>query len=498
MEIFRKTSCKKMEEEAIESFKIPSIVLMENAGERIANYIKNEGEKFVIIAGVGNNGGDGLVISRKLILSNKKVHIFIVGNLDKCSSEFKINLDILINMKVDICHLKSEEDLLNLNRLIERDTLIIDALFGIGLNRNIDGIYKKVISIINKSEKVFSIDIPSGMDSDTGKALGICVKAYKTFTIECIKRGFIHNEGVINVGEINVINIDIPKELKEKNSEKVYILPREAYIDKIKKRDKLGHKGDFGKVGIIGGSKDFVGAVYIASEAAIRTGSGLVTLITNKDIASILKCRVIEAMVKEYESTYEISGLDKFDVIACGPGLGRSNEAKEVLYKSIKETKCPLVIDADGLNILSENKDILNYIKNRSILTPHLGEMSRLIGKDIKSIEDNKIEISKKFAKENNVILLLKGYNTIITDGEYVYINKTGSSKMASGGMGDCLTGIIASLIGQGLSLIDSALLGAYIHGYSSDFIGKKMYSVSARDIINILPKIIEDLLCEN
>lgn len=498
MEIFSRNSCKIMDREAIQKLKIPSIVLMENAGERITNYIKSEGDSFVIVAGVGNNGGDGLVIGRKLILSNKKVHIFIVGNLDKCSSEFKINLDILINMKVKIKNLKSEEELGDLNKVINKDTLVVDALFGIGLNRNVEGLYKKVITIVNKSNKVLAIDIPSGMDADTGKELGICIKAYKTFTIETLKRGFVYNEGVIKIGEVSVINIDIPKEIKDKNSDKVYILPREAYIDKIKKRDKLGHKGDFGKVGIIGGSKDFVGAVYIASESAIKAGSGLVTLIVDKDIASILRCKIIEAMVKEYESTYEISGLDKFDVIACGPGLGKSNEAKEMLYKVIKETESPLVIDADGLNILSENKELFKYIKGRAILTPHLGEMSRLIGKDIETIEENKIEISKKFARENKVILLLKGFNTIITDGEYVYINKTGSSKIASGGMGDCLTGIITSLVGQGLSILDSALLGAYIHGYSGDILGRKMYSVSARDIINGLPKIIEDLLCEN
>ncbi len=203
-------------------------------------------------------------------------------------------------------------------------------------------------------------------------------------------------------------------------------------------------------------------------------------------------------MIKSYDNICEINDLKKFNVIAIGPGMGTDGEAIEVFDKVIKNTESPLVIDADGLNILSEKNEYFNYIKGRAIITPHLGEMSRLVGKSIEEIEENKIEISKKFAKEKKIVLLLKGYNTIITDGEEVIINNTGNSKMASGGMGDCLTGIITSFIGQGLSIKDAAVLGAYVHGYAGDCLGKRLNSVNARDIINNLPKIIEDLLCEN
>ena len=498
MEVLSREGLKKIDNIAINDFKIPSILLMENAGERIKNEIANEGESFVIVCGIGNNGGDGLVVARKLILLHKNVHIFIIGNTEKGTEDFKLNFKILLNMKVQINNIKTDIDLNELKNIVKKDTIILDALFGIGLSRKIEGIYIQVIECINKSKRVISIDVPSGMDSNTGKALGYCVKAYKTITIEAIKRGFIYTESIDNLGEISVVNIDIPKEIKDNLSEKVYILPKEVYINKMPRRKKTSHKGDFGKVAIIGGSDNFVGAVYISSEAAIKAGSGLVTLIVNNKIANILKCKIIEAMVKGYDNTYEISELEKFNAIAIGPGMGISKEAIDVFEKVIKSTKCPLVIDADGLNILSKNKEYFNDIKGRAVITPHLGEMSRLIGKTIEEIEMDKIEISKKFAKEKEVIVLLKGYNTIITDGEEVIINRTGNSKMASGGMGDCLTGIITSFIGQGLSIKDSSILSAYIHGHIGDCLGKKLNSVSARDIIDNLPKKIEELLCEN
>lgn len=498
MEVLSREGLKKIDNIAVNDFKIPSILLMENAGERIKNKIINEGETFIIVCGIGNNGGDGLVIARKLILLHKNVHIFIIGNTEKGTEDFKLNLKILLNMKAEINSIKNESDLNILKNIIKKDTVILDALFGIGLSRKIEGIYTLVIECMNRSKRIISIDVPSGVDCNTGEILGCCVKAYKTITVEAMKRGFIYTESIEVLGDVSVVEIDIPKEIKAKLSEKVYILPKEVYIKKMPKRKKTSHKGDFGKVAIIGGSENFVGAVYISSEAAIRAGSGLVTLIVNNKIANILRCKVIEAMVKGYDNTYEISELERFNAIAIGPGMGTSKEATDVFEKVIKNTKCPLVIDADGLNILSKNKEYFNYIKGRAVITPHLGEMSRLIGKTIEEIELDKIEISKKFAKEKEVVVLLKGYNTIITDGEEVIINRTGNSKMASGGMGDCLTGIITSFIGQGLTIKESSILSAYIHGYIGDYLGRKLNSVNARDIIDNLPKIIEELLCEN
>ncbi|WP_297637816.1 NAD(P)H-hydrate epimerase [uncultured Clostridium sp.] len=259
MEVLSKEALKEMDNKAINDFGIPSIVLMENAGEKIKNKVINEGETFIIICGTGNNGGDGLVVGRKLILENKKVHIFVVGNMEKGTKDFKVNLKILLNMKTNINNIENNLDLNKLKSIVEKDNVIIDALFGIGLNRKLEGIYNDIIEFINSNEKVISIDIPSGMEANKGVVLGSCVKATKTITLEAIKRGFIYIKNIENLGELSVINIDIPKEIKKRVSEKVHILPKEVYKNKIPKRNKGSHKGDFGKVAIVGGSESFVG-----------------------------------------------------------------------------------------------------------------------------------------------------------------------------------------------------------------------------------------------
>ena len=202
-------------------------------------------------------------------------------------------------------------------------------------------------------------------------------------------------------------------------------------------------------------------------------------------------------MIQEYSSFQDIESLKGFDVIACGPGLGKSENSKVILKKVIEKTNCKLVLDADALNIISENKELIIGLKGRTVITPHSGEMARLVGKSISEVEADRIGVAKEFAKKNNIIVLLKGYNTVITDGEAVFINKTGNSKMASGGMGDCLTGIIASFIGQKNNIMEAILLGAYVHGYIGDELSKSNYIVNARDIIECLPKTIEKL-CEN
>ncbi len=375
---------------------------------------------------------------------------------------------------------------------------IVDSIFGIGLNRNISGIHKDIIEIINKYSKfTVAIDIPSGMDSDTGEELGKAIKADITCTVEVMKKGFMSTKAIELTGDIKIVNIDIPEHIKKQNSERTYILSKDKYKRMIPIRKKTGHKGNYGKILIVAGSKKYCGAAFITTEACVRTGSGLVTLLTHKDVSSALKCRFTEAMIQEYSSYEDVDTIDGFDVIACGPGFSKAEDSKVILKRIIEETDCKLVLDADALNIISENKNLIKGLKGRTVITPHPGEMARLTDKIISEVEKDRIDITKKFAKANNIIVLLKGYNTVITDGTDVFINITGNSKMASGGMGDCLTGIIASLIGQNLNIIEGTLLGSYIHGYIGDELSRTRYSVNARDIIEELPKTIEKL-CEN
>ncbi|MDQ0150764.1 NAD(P)H-hydrate dehydratase [Eubacterium multiforme] len=498
MEILSRIGCKNIDNYTINNIGIPSIVLMENAANGIVEIIKNLGNKVIVFCGTGNNGGDGLAVARKLWLLKKDVEVILVGNIKKLSEETKINLNIINSLNIPVFNIENTEDIKpSIIEKVSKGDYIIDSIFGIGLNREIKGIYKEVINLINKySNYIVSIDIPSGLDSDTGEVLGICIKANITCSVEVIKKGFISNKAVEFVGEIKVVNIDIPDFVKKENSEKTYILSNNRYKAMIPIRDKRGHKGNYGKVLIVAGSEKYCGAAFITTEACVRTGSGLVTLLTHKDAGEALKGRLTEAMIQEYLSYKDIKSLTNFDIIACGPGFSLSENSKIILKKIVDETSCNLVLDADALNIISENKELLNELKGRTIITPHPGEMARLIGSTISYVESNRIDVAKKFAKENNIIVLLKGYNTVITDGEKVFINPTGNSKMASGGMGDCLTGIITSFVGQGLSLLQGTLLGAYVHGFIGDELSKERYIVNARDIINELPKTIEKL-CE-
>ena len=275
----------------------------------------------------------------------------------------------------------------------------------------------------------------------------------------------------------------------------MYLLEEEDYKNLVPVRRITGHKGDYGKVLILAGSSGFTGAAYIVAEAAVRTGSGLTTLLIEDSLQNIFSGRLIEQMTLRYSETDRIEQLLKgIDVLICGPGLSKNKENVEMLEKCIKESSCYVVADADALNIISENESLLQYLKGRAVFTPHPGEMARLVNKSIRDIEDNRIEESRRYAEKNHIVVLLKGYNTVITDGEKTIINTTGSSKMASGGMGDCLSGIIGSLVGQRKDLLNSAVLGAYIHGKSGDKLGEKRFSVNARDIIEIIPSVMEDL----
>lgn len=499
MEILSRDNCRKIDNETINKVGIPSIVLMENAANGITNIIKDIGNKIVIFCGVGNNGGDGLAVARKLHLLNKDVELVLVGDIKKISNDCNLNLEIVKNLNIPIINIDIEENIKNtlIEKVIQAD-YIVDSIFGIGLNRNISGIHKDIIEIINKYSKfTVAIDIPSGMDSDTGEELGKAIKADITCTVEVMKKGFMSTKAIELTGDIKIVNIDIPEHIKKQNSERTYILSKDKYKKMIPIRKKTGHKGNYGKILIVAGSEKYCGAAFITTEACVRTGSGLVTLLTHKDVSSALKGRFTEAMIQEYSSYEDVDTLEGFDVIACGPGFSKAEDSKVILKRIIEETDYKLVLDADALNIISENKNLIKGLKGRTVITPHPGEMARLTDKTISEIEKDRIAITKEFAKANNIIVLLKGYNTVITDGTDVFINTTGNSKMASGGMGDCLTGIIASLIGQNLNIIEGTLLGAYIHGYIGDELSRTRYSINARDIIEELPKTIEKL-CEN
>lgn len=480
----------------INNFKIPSMVLMENAALKIIKNIDFERFKsFTIVCGTGNNGGDGLAVARHLFSMGMKVNVFIIGE-HTMSNDCLANNNILKNMGIFINHITKTEDIEKLKEDLNKNDMTIDAIFGIGLKRKIEDIYDEVINAMNKnSSYILSIDIPSGMMCDSFGILGNCIEANKTVSFEVYKKGFLDYGSEKYTGDIAIEKIGVPEYVVNKYHKKEYLIEINYIKSIIKKRRKYSHKGDFGRVAIIAGSEKYTGAAYIVSQGAVRSGAGLVTLCTEKAVVSILQSKMVEAMIMSYED----SGFEKLivnsDSIAIGPGMGNSENTFNLVKDILSTEGCPVVIDADGLNVLQDNLDLLKNSKRQIVITPHMGEMSRLTGLSSKEIIENRIDVAVNFAKKYGVIVLLKGYNTIITNGEEVYINSTGNSKMASGGMGDALTGIIASFIGQGYDVLKATILSAFIHGYSGDMLSKDMFCVNASHIIEKLPYAIETLV---
>lgn len=290
--------------------------------------------------------------------------------------------------------------------------------------------------------------------------------------------------------------------LKKNKLSSLIFSSREIKIDEtmiqnvIRPRSEEGYKGDYGRVFIIAGSKGYAGAAYLTAQAAVRSGAGLVTLCTPKELQDIMSVKLTEAMTLSYEDTEKINNIiAKSNVIAIGPGMGNSRLTYNILSETILKSDCPIVIDADGLNVLQNNLELLQCKNHEVILTPHYGEMARLTGLTVDEVKEDKLKIAKKFAKDNDIILLLKGHRTIITDGEYVFINTTGNSAMASGGMGDTLTGIIASFIAQGYEPLVATYLATYVHGYCGDKLAEDMFCVNASHLIQELPFIIKDIM---
>lgn len=497
MEILSVESSKRLDNYMINDIGLPSIILMENYAEKIVEKILHRGNKFLVFCGVGNNGGDGLVIARKLILAQKNVKVYIIGNMEKGTEEFNVNYNVLTNLEANIEIISSLDTIGLVKQEIKDADIVVDSIFGIGLNRKIEGDFYKVIDCINKfSNYTVSVDNPSGLDCNNGNVLNIAVRAKETFSIETLKKGYFTRGVKEYLGDVTVISIGILNNIGEIFTEKIKLLNDEEYRRMVPIRNLYGHKGTYGKVLILAGSDGFTGAAYLTTQAAIKTGAGLVTLLVPKKIQSVMQNKLIEAMTVNYDEEDRINKLIKeSDVIICGPGIGISNESINMLKMILTKSKCKIVLDADALNIVSKNLDLIDFIKNRAIFTPHVGEMSRLTNKSIDYIESNRIDECIKYSRKNEIITVLKGYNTVISNGYKTVINNTGSSKMASGGMGDSLTGIIGSLVAQKVNIFDSATLGCYLHGFSGDILGKELYAVSSTDIIEQIPKTMEYII---
>lgn len=487
-----------VDEITIKSYGIPSMVLMERAALSVChevfkyNIFNEYKDNVVIIAGTGNNGADGLAIARILNEEGIIPKVYVIGNPEKCSVEFRIQQEILSKIDIDICWVNSRDDL-----RITSKCFIFDCIFGIGLKRDISGVYREVIDIINETEGfVLSVDIPSGISANNGCVLGCAVKADVTVTFGYEKTGLYLCHGRDYSG--NVINKNIGfihtaiDTIKEKTSDGILFALEDKDINRIPKRQNSSNKGTYGNVVIIAGSRNMSGAAYLSGEAAYRCGAGIVKLFSHNNNLCLLKEKLPEAIVADYE---DVSFSEK-DIIVIGPGLSTDDMAVKLIDKVLNSHN-RIVIDADGLNVISSHRELMDKLNDNVIITPHIKEMSRLTGYDTKYIKENIISTSREFAKKYKCVTVIKDSTTVISDSfGNTYINLTGNSGMSTGGSGDVLSGVVGGMLSQGLSGGLAAAIAVYIHGLAGDIAkeDKTMYGLMASDISGAIPKVFKML----
>lgn len=495
MKIFSSEQIREIEKLSIKAEQITSIDLMERAATQLFNLLHQrlQGAQIPIhvFCGLGNNGGDGLVVSRLLVEHGYNVKTYIVNFSDNRSKDFLVNYDRLKSITNDWpIQLKSADDLPEINR----DDMMIDAIFGIGLNRPIVAWVVELIKHINASRCfTLSIDVPSGLRDDKGPddPEGV-IYASTTITFQVPKIMFFLPETGKYVQDLEVIDIGLNREALAKSPAIAELVGKNEVRNLYRPRQKYGHKGNYGHSVIIGGSYGKIGAVALATKAALRTGAGLVTAYTPKCGYTILQSTVPESMVVTDNNDNKISNIEigfEASAIAIGMGMGTDSDTITAFETFIKSNKSPLVIDADAINILSKQTELLQYLPALSILTPHLGELRRLIG-DWKDDFD-RIHKVKQFSTEHNCIVVVKGANSMIVYKNQVYINTTGNPGMATAGSGDALSGMIASLIGQGYEPLLATILGVYLHGSAGDLatVEHAYQGLIASDIVDTIGK---------
>ncbi len=502
---------RQIDREAIDKEGIPSLELMENAGrgiaERIPALLTDSNEPCVaVVCGTGNNGGDGFVIARHLKNKNYAVQLFCLGPEEKLSDDTRKNYKRANEVGITT-HFVS-----NLSQLkISNETdLIVDAIFGTGFSGIPKGITNEAIAYINSLNKTtVSVDLPSGVNADTGACEGNVINATYTFTLELPKFGLYLSPGREQAGVIEIVPIGIPDKVAAPFSIQTELLTKTEVTSALPKRKADGHKGDFGKLLIIAGSTGMGGAAALTGKSALRTGCGLVKIACPATVLPSISSLNTECMTYPLpdvakkgaialRSLGEIMELvNAHDAVALGPGLGQHHETRELVKRLVTRIDKPLIIDADGLNALKGATELLAQRKAPTILTPHPVEFERLTGEPASLDYQVRIRQVQRWAKEWNIVLVLKGSPTLIGEPSgMVYLNPTGNNGMAKGGSGDVLTGIIGSLLAQGCSAIDAARIGVYVHGVAGNIAAeeKTTRAMIAGDIVESLPFAFQSL----
>lgn len=488
------TQMKKADLYTIEKVGIPSLVLMERAALKVVEALETEQMDLsyvLVVCGSGNNGGDGYAIARLLHLKGYRVEICSVGQESLRSTENKLQHSIAKHYQIPI-----------MNTLAKNQyTVIIDAIFGTGLKRKVEGSYYSVIESLNqmRGQKV-AVDVPSGIHDTTGQPMGIAFQADMTVSLGFEKAGTVLYPGSDYAGRRIIADIGITEETIIEETNLTYSYEYQDFAEKFPKRVNDSHKGSYGKVLMIAGSKGMAGAAYLSAKAAYAAGAGLVQIYTSEENRIVLQALLPEAIISTYQD-FDPEKLNELiawaDVTAIGCGLGKSEISCQLVYHTLKSVTGICVLDADGINILSEHLEWLKETKAQIILTPHMKEMTRLLKCSIPELQQKRAELLRQFVRAYPVVCVLKDARTLTAQKDkWICLNQTGNASMAKGGSGDVLTGIIAGIAAQHMNPYDAASIGVYLHGLAGDAAGKQkgLHSVLASDIIEGISEILKEI----
>ena len=506
---------RRMDEMTIETFGLPGRVLMENAGRGATRVILESfpdiyAGDVAVVAGSGNNGGDGFVIARYLVQAGVNVTVYLLAERKKVRGEALANLELLSALDVEVVELPDENAFVRHKADMGRNNLWVDALLGTGLADMVKGYFQSVIGYINNHPSpVFAVDIPSGLSSETGTPCGAAIRADVTATFAFAKIGHILMPGAGFTGRLHIIDIGIPPFVVEHVGPRQHLSRMTEIRTSMKSRALQAHKGTTGHLAVAAGSPGKTGAAAMTAMSAMRCGAGLVTMAVPKSINTAVESLACEAMSAPMDDNGEgiltnamlndiLAILEEKRCLAVGPGIGTDGRTRKLVENLVSRSPVPLVIDADGLNCIAPNPEILKEKKADAVLTPHPGEMARLTGLDTGQVQKDRVGCAREFAQSFQVHVILKGARTVIAlpDGR-VHVNPTGNPGMASGGMGDVLTGMIAGFIAQGYTTRAALRIAVYLHGAAADVLCRQRapYGYLATDVMNQIPDTIRAVM---
>jgi NAD(P)H-hydrate epimerase len=509
MRILSAAQMREADRYTIEDIGIPSLVLMENAGRQVvaaleAAYESRLEGRVAVLCGRGNNGGDGFVVARTLMQRGVDVAVFLIGTVSDVRGDARTNLDILGRLGATVVEVGDEQTWELHFSEISQCTLIVDAIFGTGLKSALGGMMETLVADVNAAGiPIVAIDLPSGLSADTPHLIGDCIDASMTVTLAAPKLPLVLPPGEMHAGDVVIADIGIPSDVIEGlEGAHIELLTPEQLRPLVEPRAADSHKGDFGRVTIVAGSRGKTGAAFLAAVGALRSGTGLVTVATPASCLPIVASMGPEFMTEplgDAKSAFVTPAAAqtvlemRHDVIACGPGLGREPSVGEFVRALVERSTVPLVLDADALTVLADDPSTLVGSEERDVIvTPHPGEMAHLVGVSVDEVQANRIDVASTFAVTRHVYVVLKGHRTIIAtpDGR-VFINPTGNAGMATGGTGDLLTGMIAAWLAQLLDAEAACRLAVFLHGAAGDLAedSEGEVAMTAMDVAAVLGK---------